>query len=98
MQLREIQKQKMFEYGIPGYMHGAIVRYYEEGIPPGDFLTALINNDLRETFLRADDTNAQCVKSYVTWFFNQAPAGSWGHATAVENWVKQFTEAKQEPT
>ena len=33
--LTEKQKLKMDEYGIPEYMHGGIIRYYENGISPG---------------------------------------------------------------
>lgn len=41
MTLTEQQKLKMAEYGIPDYMHGGIIRYYENRIPPGGFLAAV---------------------------------------------------------
>lgn len=90
MNLTDSKKAKMHEYGIPERMHGAIIRYYENGIRPGHFLTAVINNDLKEAVNRADSENSQCLKAYVIWFYNQAPGGSWGHADACEKWVEEF--------
>ena len=95
MKLSDQQIQKMSEYGVPAHMHGGIIRYYENGIPPGDFLSAVINNDLKEAIGRADDINVDALKAYVMWFYNQAPGGSWGHAGAVDNWLKAF-HAEQE--
>ena len=88
MKLTDKQKLKMSEYGIPNYMQGGIIRYYENGIPPGDFLSAVINNDFKEAVGRADDTNIHCLKAYVMWFYNQAPNGSWGFAGATTKWIK----------
>ena len=90
MKLTDKQKFKMHEYGIPERMHGGIIRYYEAGIPPGDFLTAVIDNDLKEAVNRADATNILALKPYVVWFFNQAPYGSWGFAGATKKWVDEF--------
>lgn len=87
MKLSEHAKTKMYEYGIPEYMHGGIVCFYENGLPPGHFLSAIIDNDLKEVFNTADDTNAACVKAYVMWFYNCAPSGTWGHAGATEEWL-----------
>lgn len=89
MKLTDTQKDKMTEYGIPDYMQGGIVRYYENGIPPGDFLTAVINNNLKEAFGHADDVNVNCLKAYVMWFYNEAPSGSWGYAGAAKDWLSQ---------
>jgi len=90
MKLTDTQIQKMEEYGIPSHMHGGIVRYYENGIPPGHFLSAVIDNDLKEAINRADDVNVNCLKAYVMWFYNQAPSGSWGRTGSVDRWLKEF--------
>ena len=94
MQLTDQQKAKMFEHGIPDHMHGAIIRYYENGLEPGHFLTAVINNDLREACARADDFNKHKLFNYVLWFYNHGPSGSWGYPGAAERWIKQFHEEK----
>jgi hypothetical protein len=90
MKLTERQIEKMSEHRLPAYMHGAIIRYYEKGIKPGHFLTAVINNDLKKACRHADDINRHCLFSYVMWFYNEAPGGSWGHPNATSEWCKQF--------
>jgi hypothetical protein len=77
---------KMGEYGIPERMRGAIVRYVEKRIPPGDFLSAVINNDLREACGRADAENKALLPAYVMWFYNWAPSNCWGYPDATERW------------
>jgi hypothetical protein len=90
MKLTDEQKLKMDEYGIPERMQGGIIRYYENGIPPGDFLSAVIDNDLSEAVARADDENVHLLKAYVMWFYNQAPSGSWGREGSVQRWISEF--------
>ena len=96
MELSAEKKAKMFEYGIPEHMHGGIIRYYENGIPPGSFLSAVINNDLKEACGRADSTNKHCLFNYIMWFYNEAPIGSWGHPSATSEWYKQFQTENEE--
>ena len=85
--LFEINVEKLAASGIPSHMHGAVTRYFENGIPPGNFLTAVLNNDLKEACSRADDMNQAALFEYVKFFYNNVPAGSWGHENAVENWI-----------
>ena len=77
---------------IPEYMQGGIIRYYSNGYGPGDFLTAVINNDLIEAVSRADATNKNHLHDYVMWFYNYAPSGSWGFPGASEKYISQFHE------
>ena len=86
MKLSQRQIDKMTEYGIPSHMHGGIIRYYENGIEPGGFLCAVINNDLHGALGQADDTNINCLKAYGMWFYNQAPIGSYGQPDSVKKW------------
>ena len=90
MKLNERAIQALNECSIPEYMRGGIVRFYENGIPPGDFLTAVIDNDLKEAIGRADGTNQHLLWNYVNWFYNHAPSGSWGFAGATEKWLASF--------
>ncbi len=95
MKIPQKKIDKMSEYGIPEYMQQGIIYYYEEGLPPGDFLSAVIDNDLKEAIGRADTTNVNCLKAYIMWFYNQAPRGSWGYAGAVKAWLKKFEKEKE---
>jgi len=62
-------------YGkIPNHkMVTSIRNYADYGIMPGHFLTALISNDLRETFNRADETNRGLIREWLTWTHWDAP-------------------------
>lgn len=93
MKLTDEQKDAMSKYGIPDEMHGGIIRYFENGIPPGSFLCAVINNDLQEAVARADDTNLYRLRNYVQWFYNYAPSGAWGYPGAVSDWCKKVQAA-----
>ncbi len=69
------------------HMAGGMRRYFENGISPGSFGKALLSNDLCETLARADDDNAACVRQWVQWLYNNAPAGSWGSPANYANWI-----------
>ena len=97
MKLNQKSIDKMTEYGIPERMQGAIVRYYERGLRPGHFLTAVIQNDLSEAVRRADEENVRLLKEYVMWFYNWAPHGSWGSIGNFVRWLEQdFDEPEEE--
>ena len=61
--------------------------YIREHRPIGDFLTALLSNDLRETFARADSTNKPAIEQYVRFLYQYAPAGTWGSRENVKAWI-----------
>jgi hypothetical protein len=67
-------------------MHGAIVRWIEDAIPPGNFLTAVLSNDLCEACGRADDTNQTLLFAYISWLYSQAPGGCWGSPERFQAW------------
>jgi hypothetical protein len=71
---------------LPGYMVSGMLGYIERGEPVGGFLSALLSNDLRGTFERADATNARLVDVYLRFLYNYAPVGSWGSKERFENW------------
>ena len=72
---------------IPERMGDAILRYVQEYIKPGDFLTAVITNDLKEACRRADDENLQNLPAYVAWFYNHAPAPCWASEERMKAWI-----------
>jgi len=71
---------------IPDHMVGAIERWIEHGIPPGDFLMAVLCNDLKEAVGRADDINVTLLPAYVSYFYNDAPSQCWGSPEKVLAW------------
>ena len=74
------------EFYIPARMMDGITRYIEKGVPPGDFQTAIIENNLEAACGRADEENLRNIPAYVAYFYNNAPANCWGYKGAVEAW------------
>jgi hypothetical protein len=68
-------------------MKGGVSRYILNGVRPGHFLTALLSNDLRGTFERADDENQRHVLDYIKLLYNFAPQQAWGSKAKVDDWV-----------
>jgi hypothetical protein len=84
------------DFYIPDHMMGAIQRYIEHGIHPGDFLRAVISNDLREAVGRADDENRRNLPAYVAYFYNEAPTGCWGSSSNYQSWIKSFEDRENQ--
>lgn len=71
---------------LPEHMRDGMALYIERGIRPGSFATAVLANDLMETFQRADQINAKRIHDYVFWLYNEAPAECHGSYDAVNRW------------
>lgn len=78
---------KEYVTSLPLHMRDAVLLYIEHGYMPGSFLTALLSNDLKETFARADDVNQRAVRDYVQYLYSFAPGGCWGSPERVQAWV-----------
>lgn len=83
-------------YYIPGRMMDGIDLYVNEGVKPGGFLQAVICNDLKEAFGRADDENFHNIPAYINYFYNDAPAACWGSKEAMKAWVKAHTKRRSD--
>lgn len=75
-------------YGIPPYMTEGIHRYIYEGIKPGGFLSAVIENNLIQAVSHADDENIKLIPQYVSYFYNEAPSACWGNRYNVDTWIE----------
>ena len=83
------------EWYVPERMMGAIWRYIHQGTPPGDFLTAVIENNLCEALGRADDENLKNLPAFLAYFYNEAPGECWGSPEKRRVWVNTFTEGQE---
>ena len=80
---------KFQDYYIPDRMMPGIERYVTYGIKPGDFLTAVIRNNLHDALSRADDENLQNLPAFVAYFYNEAPASCWGSPEKMNEWMER---------
>jgi hypothetical protein len=58
------------------------------GLVPGDFLSAVICNDLFGAVGHADSANIKHLPAYVRFFYNVAPAQCWGSADEMRYWKR----------
>ena len=77
----------MNQYSIPERMRGSITRYIENRVIPGDFLQAVICNNLSEAVGRADDENIKNLPAYCNFFYNHAPFECWGSPEKMATWL-----------
>ncbi len=82
------------EFYVPDRMMGGIRRYIEHGIKPGDFLVAVITNNLLDSVTLSDDENLVNLPAFVHYFYNEAPAICWGSKEKMDNWVKAKHEER----
>jgi hypothetical protein len=83
------------EFYIPEYMMESLERYINDGVPPGHFLQAVIENDLEAAVARADSNNMGQLPAYVGYLYNKAPQGCWGYKGAVKDWCDKIAEARE---
>jgi hypothetical protein len=82
--------QRMLDEGfhlIPPYMHGGIARYVMKGVPPGDFLSLLLQNDFMGACHRADDENLHNLHNWARFFHNHVPRGCFGSPDNYAAWI-----------
>jgi len=78
----------MLDYSkLPERLRTGTQLYIEKGVPPGDFLTAVIQNNLVETFVRADNDMAKKIYEIITWFYWEVPSACWGSETKMNKWI-----------
>lgn len=75
-------------FRIPDYMARPLSDYLLEGKPCGNFLSAVLRNDLRKAVQHADMENLRNLPAYMFFLFNRAPALSWGSDDNVDAWIK----------
>ena len=71
---------------------GSLYRYVENRIPTGDFLRAVLSNDLRESFARADIQNRAALYHIVAFIHCEVPAVAWGTPDKVKGWLSKRDE------
>lgn len=64
----------------------ALGRWASHGYQPGDFLTAVLSNDLFEAAARADMTNRFDLWEICEYIYNELPSACWGSREKVEVW------------
>ena len=83
------------KYHIPLRMRSSISDYVNERGPVGGFLTAVLENNLKEAVAYADDLNSLLLPNYVRFFYNECPAACWGSTEKVRAWLNPELENQE---
>ena len=73
--------------GVPDHTVEGFIAYVFDGIPPGDFLWAVLTNDLIGAFGRADGSNINAMKEIVDFVYNFLPVACYGTPAKVHDWL-----------
>lgn len=90
----KIREEDFATYDVPGHTQGSIMRYVNDGLHPGGFLTAVIVGDLYGAVSRADEWNQQSLVGIAKFMLNVMPAASIGSAENMERWIQLVREEK----
>lgn len=74
------------ERGVPQHTAEALADYVVRGRQHGDFITAVLSNNLQLTFGYADDLNRERLHEIIRFLWNDVPASCWGSPEKVEQW------------
>ena len=77
-------------YEVSDEILAALDRYVDAGIMPGDFLTAMLENDLKKTYQRVDGNNLKAIPEILSYIYNELPAACWGSPEKVTQWKQQL--------
>ena len=70
----------------------SIRRYADLHCPTGDFLRAVLSNDLKQAVMRADDENIRVLPEIVCYCYWEIPHSCWGSPERVKAWLKPIID------
>ena len=68
--------------------------YVDHGIPTGDFLEAVLSNDLFAAIGRADDSTLANLQGICRYVYHDIPAPCWGSPAKVNAWLSMKRAAR----
>jgi hypothetical protein len=80
---------------VPDRIMSGLLRWIEHGTAPGGFLTAVLNNDLKNAIGNADEECMANLPAIVGYLYNEAPASCWGSKDRFEAWPALLQERKE---
>jgi len=74
---------------VPEHTLAALDDYLVKHWAPGDFLKAVLSNDLFNALGQADDLNRVALFDICAYIYNHVTPEAWGSPTRVEAWLKE---------
>jgi|2_EtaG_2_1085320.scaffolds.fasta_scaffold186527_2 hypothetical protein len=73
-------------------MQESMGRYIIHHEPVGDFLTSILENNLRLAFAYADNSNLALMHDWVLFLHYEIPGVSWGSPEKVKAWLSHTND------
>lgn len=77
----------MEKKSIPEWMKYDIDNYVKKRVEPGQFLTAVLENNLFESVSRADPESLIHIADLCKYINNKIPSECWGSKDKVSSWL-----------
>ena len=87
MTIEQILNIHMRGVHIPHHMVEGTLRYFNDHIKPGDFLTAVLENNFMMACSCADSENIMALPAWGALLYNLAPRGTYGSPENVAKWL-----------
>lgn len=76
----------MKELGVPEHDWDGLVAHVMTGRPVGSFLTSVLENNLMEACMRADNSNRHALPALAGVLYDHTPSGCHGSPERVRAW------------
>jgi hypothetical protein len=90
MKNKRRQKMTLKKYNIPEAVKEGIDIYVETGQCFSNFLSALLENNLKESFALADENSEMAMKEIVSYLYWEIPGVCWGSKEKMKAWSERF--------
>ena len=87
--IQDTQEYHFREWRIRAEMVAALHLYVTRRAPLGDFLRAVVSNDLKGACGHADDDNLYNLPAFAAYMYNEMPAAVQGSEKRYEEWIAQ---------
>ncbi len=77
----------MAGFAVPLENREPLVMWVLSGVEPGEFLQAVLVNDLRMAVVRASRTSMHGIVETVRWLISDAPSKCWGSEVNYHDWM-----------
>lgn len=71
---------------VPDHLWGGLGLYHVVGVPPGGFLTAVLEHDLFEAVARGDENSLRGLVNLVRFIYREFPSQAHGSEERVASW------------
>ncbi len=75
-------------YCVPVWFIPKIVQWITGQVEPGDFLQAVLYNNLGAAVGVADEVTLECLSGIIKFMHNEAPAACWGTPEKAQAWLE----------